>query len=267
MADLATIKFGSVSFDEALQALRDLVPMSVDNFDALSAVAKNRAFSFVEAYSDSMAEAARKVLEGVVTGDIPIGEKLDALNAALEPFGEAVTAFQADTIFQTTLNRVYNQGHRAAFNNPVLVDEYPYVGHVTADDIRVRPNHFALDYRRIRGVFRRTDMIWTQMSSPLGFRCRCWERYFRQDEVDALGLQVFKGEDWYGKTVEVQVPGHGPVVAQCLPDPGFGTSGLTGAGFSQTGVDTSRLVSLAVICLAARADHKKHIRPTGEEVK
>ena len=272
MPDLATIQFGSVSFEEALQALRDLVPMSEADFAALSAVDKNRAFSFAEAYSDSMAEAARKVLEGVVNGDIPVGEQLAALNAALEPFGQAVTPFQADTIFQTTMNRVYNSGYRTAFNSPGLVASYPYRGHVSADDIRVRPNHFALDYRRIRGVFRREDFIWQQMSSPLGYRCRCWDQFFSQAEVDAQGLAVLRGEDFYGKSVEVQVPGHGPVVCQCLPDPGFGTSGLTGKsaevhqgvsaevstlGTFNLGTFNSQFISLAVICLAARAEARE----------
>ncbi len=247
MPDLATIKFGEVSFDEAVAALRSMIPMTEDQFAALSAVAKQRAFSFAGAYSDSMAEAARKVLEGVLAGDVPVNGALDALNHALAPFGESVTPFQADTIFQTTSNRVFNQGHDEAFNSPALVEEYPYIGHVTADDIRVRPNHYALDYRRINGVFRRSDFIWSQMSPPLGFRCRCWKRYFRQDEVDALGLQVLKGEDWYGRSVEVAVPGHGAVVCQCLPETGFGVSGLTG-------VDTRNLVSISIICLAARAE-------------
>ena len=251
MSNLTKIDFGSVSFKEALRSLREMVPMTEDQFSALSAVAKQRAFSFAGAYSDSMAEAAQKVLEGVQLGEVPVNGVLDALNHALAPFGESVTPFQADTIFQTTMNRVFNQGNDEAFNNPGLVDLYPYIGHVTSDDIRVRPNHFAIDYRRIGGVFHRNDFIWSQMSAPLGFRCRCWKLYFRQEEIDAMGLQVFRGEDWYGKSVEVAVPGHGPVVCQCLPDPGFGTSGLTG---SQTGVDTQRLVSLAVICLAASAE-------------
>jgi SPP1 gp7 family putative phage head morphogenesis protein len=228
MPDPATLRFGEVPFVEAIQALRDLVPMSDADFYALSEVARNRAISFTGAYADSEAAAVQKVIEGILDGSIPVGSFAERANAALGAFGTELSAFQADTIFETMAARVFGQGKDAQYANPVFREKMPYVGWVSAHDVRVRPNHFALDYRRIKTVFRHDDPLWQQFHEPLGFRCRCTRLAFSEEQVASMGLTVGTGMDWYGKTVEVTLPGGVTRAAQVIPDAGFGSAGLAG---------------------------------------
>jgi tetratricopeptide (TPR) repeat protein len=105
------------------------------------------------------------------------------------------------------------------YQNPVFASHYPYIGVSTAYDIRVRPNHFALDYRRIKTVFRHDDPIWSKMLPPFGKACRCSILAFAADELETRGLTVGHGEDWYGKEVEVEMPALGQrVKVHVLPD-------------------------------------------------
>ncbi len=232
MPDLTTIKFGEVSFDEAIRALRDMVPMTDAEFGALDALAKQRAFSFADAYTDSMAKAVQNILADTVAGKIPTTEFMDRANAVLAEYGTSLTSFQAQTIFETSLSRVFNDGSlRRVMNNPLIQSAYPYFGIDTAADSRVRPNHYALDWRRIRTVFPITDMLLTAWPLPAGYRCRCARRFFSEAQVAEYGLTVGRGEEWYGRPVEVAVPGHGTQVVNVLPDSGFGAA-LTGKALS-----------------------------------
>lgn len=227
MADLTTIRIGDVPFTEAIDALRALLALSEEDLAALSEVAKQRAFTFTGAYSDSAAKALQQVLLDVLAGKVSRDQFRDTANQTLGAFGTDLTPFQADTIFETTLARVYGQGKDAQYRNPQFRLARPYVGLVTAHDNRVRHNHFALDYRRIRTVFRHDDMLWTVMHEPLGYRCRCTRLAFSDEQVRTLGLQIGRGEDWYGKPVEVTIPGGSTQVVNVLPDPGFGAGSLT----------------------------------------
>ena len=57
------------------------------------------------------------------------------------------------------------------------------------------------------------------MHEPLGKECRCSRMAFSQEEVNKRGLTIGRGEDWYGKEVEVLIPGSGkPVTTLVLPD-------------------------------------------------
>ena len=245
------IRFAAPVFSEAMDALRSREPMPYDQFCELSPEGKRHSFSFKGASSVAAALAVRNVLEGVINGEVAQDNFCDAANKALTPFGIELRPGHAGTISQTVLNqafnkgndaasskvgynrdrenailrtelsRSFNDGHDAAFNNPLLVNEYPYVGLVTAADIRVRPNHYVLDYRRCKTVFKRDDPIWIKMSPPLGKACRCWKRYFRRDELESNGLKVGNGEDWYRKTIEIDLPGGRRVQTAACRDGGL----------------------------------------------
>lgn len=119
----------------------------------------------------------------------------------------------------TEMARAFAREKDRQYANPVLQKFRPYVGLVTAHDNRVRPNHFALDYRRIKTVFAHDDCLWTLMKEPLGRACRCTRLAFSEADLRKLGLQVGRGEDWCGREVEVTIPGSTtPVRTYILPD-------------------------------------------------
>jgi hypothetical protein len=268
MPDPTTIKFGEVPFTEAIRILREMVPMTDDQYRALEAIAQQKAFSFAGAYSESMATAVQNVLADVASGKVSIDQLLEKANAALDAFGESLTPFQAHTIFETSLSRVFNDGAlRRYHSTPGAPAAYPYFGIDTAFDSRVRPNHYALDWRRIKTVFPVTDMLLTQWPLPAGYRCRCARRFFSESQVTSLGLQVGSGEDWYGRTEAVAVPGGLAHVVQILPDPGFGPGSLTAksnnppllfpSSGGDRGVGADKLIRIAAIIVTLNAAQRR----------
>ena len=109
--------------------------------------------------------------------------------------------------------------------DPDIATIYPYVGVDTAMDSRTRPNHFALDWRRIKTVFRVNDPNWIVCAPPFGEDCRCGVRVFMEEEVRTLNLAVGLLKDWLGRTEEVELPMGEKITARIVPDKNF-KSGL-----------------------------------------
>jgi SPP1 gp7 family putative phage head morphogenesis protein len=218
---LTTIGFGETPFVDAIKALLAMDPMSHEAWTLLNQLAQRKAFTFADAYSDSVAEAGRKVIEQVLRGDVSVDEFREKFNEALDAFGISETPFQARTILETTLARNYADGKEREYANPEFAARNPYAAHVTAHDNRVRPNHFALDVRRIKTVFRLDDPGWQVWRCPLGFRCRCTKIAYGEEEVQANGWKVGELSDWIGSTQTVTIPGGKTQTVAVLPDAGF----------------------------------------------
>lgn len=253
--DITSIAFGEVRFGEAVKALRDLAPMSDDQFYALEAAARQRAFSFAGSYSDSVSQAVLDMLAESAGGELSEQQFTDKINAVLARYDMTIEADQANLIWEMTLSKVFNAGALARVtSSPVISAAYPYWGIDTAMDSRVRHNHFALDWRRIKTVFPLTDELIDLWPLPAGFNCRCARRFFSGADVEKFGLAIGRGEDWYGKVQSVTVPGaRVPTkTVAILPDPGFG-AGLTAKSPSPGYGGPRATLDLVAIAFALKA--------------
>jgi SPP1 gp7 family putative phage head morphogenesis protein len=219
------ITIGRVPFDEALASIRSWLPMTDAQFQALSEKAKRDGFSFAESAQSTMSADVQAILQDAMT--LPVGRVgfRDLINEVLGQYDTGVSATRADLIFETNIGRAFNDGKWRQYHRPELKRQTPYLGVDTAYDAVVRPNHFALDYRRIKTVFAIDDVLWTMMRPPFGFRCRCTLMSFTEEDVQRLGLTVGRGEDFYGKTETVEVPGGKAKTVQILPDTGWSLMG------------------------------------------
>jgi hypothetical protein len=223
--DITTINLAEVRFGDAVKALLRLAPVSSDEFNALDAVARQRAFSFAGAYRDSVAQAALDVLADAAGGELSESQFADKINSALQRYDMTIDADQANLIYQMALSKVFNRGAlNRVVSSPEISAAYPYWGIDTAKDSRCRFNHYALDWRRISTVFRLSDELLRLWVLPAGFNCRCARRFFSQDDVAKFGLAIGNGMEWYGRMESVTLPGGATKTVAILPDPGFGGS-------------------------------------------
>ena len=257
MSDLTTIGFGEVPFQEAIDYLRRLTPMSAHDFRELSLNAQRDAFSFAEASTATIADKVRAILEAAPVDPVR-GNFAERVNQALAQYDISISRFQAETIFDTVMNRAINQGKRTELSDPVIAAAYPFVGVDTAMDSRVRPNHWALDWRRIRTVFRFNDPGWAKMFPPFGYRCRCTIRPFSQAEVDAQQLAVGDLENWLGRSVVVAMPDGSEMPTVIAPDPGFGSGvELAARGAHDHAVIPFNVMAMAQIIIALNCCARK----------
>lgn len=261
---LVTIGLGEVPFAEAIEALRRLVPMSADQWSALSLNAQRQAFSFAGAASESAAAAVQRVLEQALVDPVR-ANFAERANAVLEAYDMSLSPRQAETIFDTVMNRAINDGKMAQVQDPDIAAAFPFMGLDTAADSRVRANHWAMDWRRIKTVFSINDPGLANYAPPLGYRCRCTWRFFSQADVESMGLAVGQMSDFIGKSTIVNMPDGRELPTVIIPDAGFGSGGtLTGkessepSAFSgQCGCGEVHPLNLGLIILALHCAQRK----------
>lgn len=210
-----------VPFEEAIAAIRDWVPLSDADLHTLAEKARcNGCRLNLELVRGILADV-RAILQDALT--MPVGRQgfRSLVNEVLRPHGGALTPAQADLLFETYIGRAFNDGKWRQFHKPELKRLCEFLGVDTAADAFVRPNHFALDYRRVKTVFHRDDFLWSVMRPPFGSKCRCTLMSFAEEDLQRLGLTVGRGADWYGKAVTVTVPMGQPQVVKILPDAGY----------------------------------------------
>lgn len=107
----------------------------------------------------AMAAADRQAVFEAAGIDDPVllAELKDALRESLrrgeslrefrERLGEAVALdrAQTETLYRTNTKRAHIAGQEAAMQSPGVAEEFPFVLHAATRDLRVRPEHWALD--------------------------------------------------------------------------------------------------------------------------
>ena len=142
------------------------------------------------------------------------------------------------TIYQTNLQSSYMAGRAQAQQ---AADAFPYLMYVAVMDGRTRPSHAALNGK----IWRKDDPVWSVISPPNGFNCRCRTRALTPGQMKREGLvvsappeietrEVTAGKD--GQTgelfrtvqsgVRVQDAKGNPITMWV--DPGFNSSPLAG---------------------------------------
>jgi hypothetical protein len=113
------------------------------------------------------------------------------------------------------LTRAYSWAR--VLNFPEIRDAWPYAAIDSRFDARTEPHCIALDWRSSKTVFSIFDPIWMKMNPPHRGKCFCAVRFFSAADVASMGLSIGKGEDWYGREIEVNLPKVGTVKTFVLP--------------------------------------------------
>lgn len=130
--------------------------------------------------------------------------------------GRAMTPHRLRTVFQTNTQSAYMAGrYKAQLEN---ADQRPYWQYVAILDSRTRPRHRSLNGR----IFRYDDPAWDVIYPPNGYNCRCRVRALSDDEFQAGGGALSRGEGQM-ESVEMDLgPRGGKVAVRGYRDPATG---------------------------------------------
>lgn len=87
------------------------------------------------------------------------------------------------TIYQTNLQSAYMAGRALAQQ---AATSFPYLMYVAVMDGRTRPSHAALNGK----IWRKDDPVWSAISPPNGFNCRCRTRALTPGQLKREGLSL-----------------------------------------------------------------------------
>jgi hypothetical protein len=101
--------------------------------------------------------------------------------------------------FRTNVGQALSNGQERALASPFVEDGFPYRRYVATDDIRVRPNHIALEKLGLSGtnIYWKDDPVWQEFRSPWDFGCRC--AWFPVTVRQAMEDGVREAIDWWAR--------------------------------------------------------------------
>ncbi|MGI6542959.1 MAG: phage minor head protein [Limnochordia bacterium] len=208
---MAEVLARGLPFDEAIEFLRKKVALTPEEFKALEAALRTRAFTVAGITSLGALQDLLDLLNRALEEGLTLQEFRSEANVLLEKRGyKGLTPYRADNIFRTNLQTAYSVGRYQQMTRPEVIRNRPYWQYDAVLDDRTRPTHRALHGK----VFRADDPFWDKWYPPNGYRCRCQVISLTEEQVRRMGLEVEeRSPDW----VERPDGLHQPLV----PDPGF----------------------------------------------
>lgn len=189
--DDARPSFMRLSFREALAAFLERGLVTPEEFQALSDVAKLRAFTATRLAGEQMVRRAQELLtrhleEGGTLQGFAQGIRAEEVRLGVTPSDP----HYVENVMRTNVQVAYGQGRLQQLEHPDVMAARPFVEYRTAQDTRVRPRHAALD-----GVVfdRSSDDGWRRFAPPLGYQCRCSLVTLRPKRVDRSRVR-YSGE-------------------------------------------------------------------------
>lgn len=203
--DESVLDFESVPFEGAIRRIANLTSFTKVAFDALKQRYQEQAFTVAGLNDVGLIDKIQQALVNILGQGGTQRDFNSAVQKLTSDAGvEDMNAFHLETVFQTNIQRAYQNGKFEQMRDPAVTVALPYWQYTTAGDDRVRPAHAALD----GFTARYDDAVWRRLYPPCGFNCRC--------TVIALGPDDVPDD--------ADQPGEGriPFAASSVPDPGFG---------------------------------------------
>lgn len=176
-----------MTFEEAVLYFGERVPVTREQFDAITEQYKGLAFT-VSGYTKALMlkQFYDEILASLKNGGT-ILEFTANMNQFLKNEGyEGLTPFQADNIYRTNIQTAYSVGHYEQMTDPDVLALRPYWQYDAVNDSHTRPSHLAMDGR----VFKADSPVWDTWYPPNGFRCRCTVRTLSRRQIEQRGLSV-----------------------------------------------------------------------------
>ena len=186
---------GDVRFpmlERAAESLRERNIVTREQFDQMTAEAKQRAFT--AAYVDS--EETLEDIRDALAKNVAEGPSLRVFREELESAvnGSPLGAAHLETVYRTNVQAAFRDGIETTANHPIVDEVFPYQEYLPIHDGRVRMEHLMLGSLGLSGtgVYRRDDPFWDAWSPPNGFNCRCGTNLLTIDAAARKGVQEAK---------------------------------------------------------------------------
>jgi SPP1 gp7 family putative phage head morphogenesis protein len=166
----ASITWEPKSWQEALQYLLGLMPMSARDAKKLDAAMRRYSFGIADIESTRILELVKAAMGDAIAAGITVGEFRKRVDALFDSEGlTRLSRHHIENVFHTNLHSAYSAGNWQALHDPEIEEYFPFFQYLTADDESVRRSHAAMQ----RFVARRDDPVWLKWWPPNGYRCRC----------------------------------------------------------------------------------------------
>ena len=210
------ISFYNLPFEEAVDYLRGLTPMTGAEYYKLEQAARSKAFSISGQSSLDLIKGVKAELMKALEEGKTYSQWRDSIDSVFNRYGVTrLDNSRAELIFRQNTQTAYQVGRYREMKSPAIRAVRPYWVYEAVHDSRTRPAHRAMD-----GLcFPADHEFWKTHYPPNGFRCRCRVRALSERQLRARGLDVLS------KVPDERVdPRTGELIEDLSPDPGFDTN-------------------------------------------
>jgi SPP1 gp7 family putative phage head morphogenesis protein len=169
---------------DAIAWFRAKVPMTADEFYALEAEARRRAFTVSGVAELDLVSTVWEALERGVREGTTLEDFRKAVGDTLEAEWGGPNPSRLETIFRTNVQSAYSAGRYRQNNSPAVRATHPYSKFSAVMDSRTSDICEALDGT----VLPSDDPFWSTHQPPLHFNCRSDVSAITEDEARELGV-------------------------------------------------------------------------------
>lgn len=196
-----------VRFAEAIRDILAREPRLATSAEAVSRV-YTRQHGFALARSTRL-EVTKRV-QSFIRRSLEQGRTVRNAENFIRTLSRSFSRAYAETVYRTNVNTAFNAGRLRMVRDPAVARVAPALRFTATRDSSVRPNHLAAD-----GLIADAgDPIWSVLSPPLGYNCRCALELVDRRTLARSGLL-----DETGRVRPARVPDG------AYPDPRFKTEG------------------------------------------
>ncbi len=165
-----TIKPEPLSFEEAIEKFKNLMPVEVERYRKLDEELKPKFFTISRVEGSDIVAKIKSYIEESIEKGTPFEEFKKNVDDLFDRMGIGETnPWHLETVFRTNIQTAYNAGNWEKMNTPEFVDMFPFYRYSAILDSQTRPSH-----RAMHGfTARRDDPVWDEWWPPNGYRCRC----------------------------------------------------------------------------------------------
>jgi SPP1 gp7 family putative phage head morphogenesis protein len=189
---MVDLKLARVPFKDAVDFLKNKVPLGTEAWSDLLNEAHDRAFVIAgvtrgDVLTDIQNSIAKAMNDGTPLDQWRKKEFPKIIEGRWIPTdkrtGEANAGWRARVIFETNMRTAYAAGRHAEFQR--MRDAFPYWQYRHGDSRVARPDHLSWDGM----VLRADDPWWETHYPPNGFGCRCFVRPVSESALKRLGKE------------------------------------------------------------------------------
>lgn len=168
--DSPRIRFPAIDAATDWLARRRLI--TEPEFRELDAQSQSAAFTIARLKTVESIQNVRDAVQDVVRVGATLPQFRETVRTSVE---DAFSPSQVETLFRTHVGLAQAAGKRAIIENPMVIDEFPYLMWSATHDDRTRPDHRAMEKHGQNGtaIYRRDDPMWETLWPPAGWNCRC----------------------------------------------------------------------------------------------
>lgn len=215
--------------DDAVKTLTEAPVFGGEDFRDTADAVRRGAFAITTDAADETIRDVRTILaDGIARGD-DTAAFVDNIEAAFNE-GVGLSKSRWRMIFRNNVGQAVSNSQDAALEAPAVEDAFPYRRYFATDDIRVRPEHLALEKLGLNGtaIYWKNDPVWEEFRPIWEWNC------FLGDTVVQGEFNIATRIVYTGKVVEILTVGGNKLCVTVnhpiLTDDGFVPAGTLAQG-------------------------------------